>query len=106
MSAILKAAITRSSSRLAAIAHPMTFRENTSSTAAKYNHPWLVQTPVMSVTHFSFGRSAVNARFSRLGAIGKEWWLSVVQVRRCLRRADKPRWCIKRAIRFREQGRP
>ncbi len=67
MSAICKAASTRSSSRLAAIVHPTTFREKIASTTARYSQPWLVQTPVMAATHFSFGCSKVECAIQPIG---------------------------------------
>lgn len=76
--ALCKAVQTNSAGMLGAIAQPTILRENKSITAARYNQPLAVRMQVMSETQAEFTVAGSNGRLSRLSAIGRAWWLSVV----------------------------
>jgi len=67
--AMSKASKTRSRASVGCIDHPMIIRLWRSMTTARYNQPSHVRMYVMSVTHATSGRSTVNCRCNRFGAM-------------------------------------
>src|ERR671936_118904 len=99
--AIRSASQTSDARRCVVTAQPITRRENTSSTTARYSQPSHVRTYVMSPTHSSSGADAVNAPCTRSGIAGGVGSGVVVRTQRGGRRPRSPAAAINRATRLR-----
>jgi hypothetical protein len=99
--AIRSAAQTSDARRGSAMARPITRRENTSSTVARYSQPSHVRTYVMSPTHSTSGAAAVNCPCTRSGIAGGVGSGVVVRTQRGGRRPRSPAAAINRATRLR-----
>src|SRR6185437_13431247 len=103
----LETAIREGHSRIfGAVAHPTTYRENTSRIAARYSQPSSVGMYVTSANHKAFARVAVKCRWTRSGAYCSGFPGRVVQRKRRFCTPCKPARRISRATRLRPTRTP
>src|SRR5262249_39069769 len=86
--------------------NPITRREKTSITVARYSHPCHVRMYVMSPTHSMSGAGASNCPCTRSGIVGGVGSGVVVRTQRAGRRPRRPAAFINRATRLRPTSCP